>query len=190
MRRAATSQVKAGSAVISPRPPLSTSPGGTGGATRNQRPSGPQMEPSGAQEAESGASAPHNTVWRQLQARAKPLLSPKLGSRDPEDKKDRGGGIFKKMKRRELAVLDRVISSSQPDLLFSAAPCGGASGREEPPSRGSAGPQEPAEAHVLQSHHKSSSLGSACLENLAEPPSGAAKEAVSSHRSMRSIRVM
>ncbi|XP_077944726.1 multiple C2 and transmembrane domain-containing protein 1 isoform X2 [Gasterosteus aculeatus] len=135
------------------------------------------MEPSGAQEAESGASAPHNTVWRQLQARAKPLLSPKLGSRDPEDKKDRGGGIFKKMKRRELAVLDRVISSSQPDLLFSAAPCGGASGREEPPSRGSAGPQEPAEAHVLQSHHKSSSLGSACLENLAEPPSGAAKEA-------------
>ncbi|KAL6096423.1 mctp1 [Pungitius sinensis] len=112
----------------------------------------------------SGASPPQTTIWRHLQARAKPLLSPKLGSRDPEDKKDRGGGIFKKMKRRELAVLDRVISSSQPDLLFS----GPGLGREEPPPpHGSAAPQKPPVAH-----HKSSSLGAACLEKLAEPPGG------------------
>ncbi|KAM8828954.1 multiple C2 and transmembrane domain-containing protein 1 isoform 2-T2 [Spinachia spinachia] len=107
----------------------------------------------------SGASPPQTTIWRQLQARAKPLLSPKLGSRDAEDKKDRGAGIFKKMKRTELAVLDRVISSSQPDLLLS----GGSGPRREKP-------QKPPVAPLAQTHHKSSSLGSASLEKLAEPP--------------------
>ncbi|KAK9532151.1 hypothetical protein VZT92_009552 [Zoarces viviparus] len=114
---------------------------------------------------ESGASSQQQTtMWRLFQARAKPLLSPKLDSRDPEDKKDRGGGwMFKKMKRREHAVLDRVISSSQPDLLFSAPLCGKA------PTHS---PKKSTVAHLVQSHHKSSSLGSACLESLAEPPSG------------------
>ncbi|XP_068562448.1 multiple C2 and transmembrane domain-containing protein 1 isoform X2 [Cebidichthys violaceus] len=123
------------------------------------------MEPSDAHENESGASSQQQTtMWRQFQARAKPLLSPKLGFRDPEDKKDRGGGwMFKKMKRRDHAVLDRVISSSQPDLLFSAPLCGKA------PTHS---PKKSTVAHLVQSHHKSSSLGSACLESLAEPPSG------------------
>lgn len=134
---------------------------------------------------ESGASQ-HNTMWKQIQARAKPLLSPKLGSRDPQDRKERGGWMFKKMKRKEPVALDRVISSSQPDLLFSspadaeakeATLCGRAAGgsglgREKLPPHKPASPNKPTLAHLVQSHHKSSSLGSACLERLAEPPGG------------------
>lgn len=150
------------------------------------------MERSGGEQNESCASQ-HNTVWKQLQARAKPLLSPKLGSRDPEDKKERGMWMFKKMKRKESEVLDRVISSSQPDLLFSsqvdaeakeakepllcgkAAGSGSGLGRDKPQSsfkNKSASPIKPTVAQLVQSHHKSSSLGSACLERLAEPPRG------------------
>ncbi|XP_051268800.1 multiple C2 and transmembrane domain-containing protein 1 isoform X3 [Dicentrarchus labrax] len=137
------------------------------------------------------SSTQQNTMWKQFQARAKPLLSPKLGSREPEERKERGGWMFKKMKRKENVVLDRVISSSQPDLLFSspaeeAQLCGKAAasvGREKlpppPPSPSSsskhpqsASPVKPTLAQLVQSHHKSSSLGSACLERLAEVPCG------------------
>uniref|UniRef100_A0A8D3CRQ3 Multiple C2 domains, transmembrane 1b n=1 Tax=Scophthalmus maximus TaxID=52904 RepID=A0A8D3CRQ3_SCOMX len=76
------------------------------------------MERGDGGEDESG-SCQQNTMWKQFQAKAKPLLSPKPGAREPEDKKERGAWMFKKMKRREDAALDRVISSSQPDLLFS-----------------------------------------------------------------------
>nr|XP_046231059.1 multiple C2 and transmembrane domain-containing protein 1 isoform X2 [Scatophagus argus] len=133
-------------------------------------------------------SPQQNTMWKQFQAKAKPLLSPKLGSRDPEEKKERSGWMFKKMKRKENVVLDRVISSSQPDLLFSsqvdldtkeaqlcgrAAASGSALGREKLSSKHqSASPNKPTVAHLVQSHHKSSSLGSACLERLAESPGG------------------
>ncbi|XP_042338004.1 homeobox even-skipped homolog protein 2-like, partial [Plectropomus leopardus] len=138
------------------------------------------MERSEEDENESSSSQQTSTMWKQFQARAKPLLSPKLGSRDPEDKKDRGMWMFKRMKRKEHVVLDRVISSSQPDLLFSsqaeeaplcgrgAAGSGSGSGRERPP----ASSKKPTVAYLVQSHHKSSSLGSACLERLAEPPGG------------------
>lgn len=137
---------------------------------------------------ESDGSSPqhhHNTIWKQLQARAKPLLSPKLGSREPEDKKERGGWVFKKMRRKEHVVLDRIISSSQPDLLFSQADleakearlCVKAAGGKlaPPPSSSpkqqSASPDKPTLAQLVQSHHhKSSSLGSACLDRLAEAP--------------------
>ncbi|XP_035524482.1 multiple C2 and transmembrane domain-containing protein 1 isoform X1 [Morone saxatilis] len=135
------------------------------------------------------SSTQQNTMWKQFQARAKPLLSPKLGSREPEEKKERGGWMFKKMKRKENVVLDRVISSSQPDLLFSspaeeAQLCGKAAasvGREKlppPPCSSSSkqpqstSPMKPTVAQLVQSHHKSSSLGSACLERLAEAPGG------------------
>ncbi|XP_028273901.1 multiple C2 and transmembrane domain-containing protein 1 isoform X6 [Parambassis ranga] len=148
-------------------------------------------------ENESGAS-PQSTMWKQFQARAKPLLSPKLGARDPEDKKERGGWMFKKMKRKESVALDRVISSSQPDLLFSsqvdaeakeaqfcAKAAGGGSGlgREKSSTKHkSSSPNKPTVAQLVQSHHKSSSLGSACLDRLAEAPGssgggGAAKTA-------------
>uniref|UniRef100_A0A1A8FII7 Multiple C2 domains, transmembrane 1b n=2 Tax=Nothobranchius korthausae TaxID=1143690 RepID=A0A1A8FII7_9TELE len=140
---------------------------------------------------DESSSSQQNTVWKQLQAKAKPLLSPKAGARDPDDKKERGVWMFKKMKRKENVALDRVISSSQPDLLFSsqldveaqeaAQRCGKATGsgsvlgREKMLSsvkRRSAGMDKPTVAQLVQSHHKSSSLGSACLERLAEPPSG------------------
>lgn len=137
---------------------------------------------------ESDGSSPqhhHSTIWKQLQARAKPLLSPKLGSREPEDRKERGGWVFKKMRRKDHVVLDRIISSSQPDLLFSQAEleaketrlCVKAAGEKlAPPSpsalkQQSASPDKPTLAQLVQSHHhKSSSLGSACLDRLAEAP--------------------
>ncbi|XP_022604448.1 multiple C2 and transmembrane domain-containing protein 1-like [Seriola dumerili] len=145
------------------------------------------MERSDGDENESCASQ-QNTMWKQFQAKAKPLLSPKLGARDPEDKKERGMWMFKKMKRKENVVLDRVISSSQPDLLFSsqvdveakeahlcgkAAGSGSGLGREKLQSSSkykTSSPNKPTVAQLVQSHHKSSSLGSACLEKLAEPP--------------------
>ncbi|XP_023275195.1 uncharacterized protein LOC111664720 [Seriola lalandi dorsalis] len=153
------------------------------------------MERSDGDENESCASQ-QNTMWKQFQARAKPLLSPKLGARDPEDKKERGMWMFKKMKRKENVVLDRVISSSQPDLLFSsqvdveakeahlcgkAAGSGSGLGREKLQSSSkykTSSPNKPTVAQLVQSHHKSSSLGSACLEKLAEPPgsSGGGKQ--------------
>nr|XP_054599994.1 multiple C2 and transmembrane domain-containing protein 1 isoform X1 [Nothobranchius furzeri] len=144
---------------------------------------------------DESCSSQQNTMWKQLQAKAKPLLSPKAGARDPDDKKERGVWMFKKMKRKKNVALDRVISSSQPDLLFSsqldveaqeaaqrcgkAAGSGSVLGREKMLSsvkRRSAGMDKPTVAQLVQSHHKSSSLGSACLERLAEPPSGSGGE--------------
>lgn len=145
------------------------------------------MERSEADENES-SSPQQNTMWKQFQAKAKPLLSPKLGARDPEDKKERGMWMFRKMKRKENVALDRVISSSQPDLLFSspvdveskeaqlcgkAAGSGSSLGREKLQfsiKHKSTSPNKPTVSQLVQSHHKSSSLGSACLERLAEPP--------------------
>lgn len=142
------------------------------------------MERNGRDENESSSSQ-QNTLWKQFQAKAKPLLSPKLGSRDADSKKERCGWMFKKMTRKENVVLDRVISSSQPDLLFPSqaeakeaqlcnkhtGTCSGVSPEKMSPSRlQSACPNKPTVAQLVQSHHKSSSLGSACLERLAEPP--------------------
>ncbi|XP_072228800.1 multiple C2 and transmembrane domain-containing protein 1-like isoform X1 [Leuresthes tenuis] len=133
-------------------------------------------------------SCSQNTMWKQFQAKAKPLLSPKLGAQDPENKKEPGMWVFRKMKRKENVVLGRVISSSQPDLLFSsetdveaqeASLCGKAAGSGTAPGREkllssvkrkSTCANKPTVAQLVQSHHKSSSLGSACLERLAEPP--------------------
>ncbi|XP_047426609.1 multiple C2 and transmembrane domain-containing protein 1 isoform X4 [Mugil cephalus] len=148
------------------------------------------MERGEEDENESGSSQ-HNTMWKQLQAKAKPLLSPKLGAKEPEDKKERGMWVFRKLKWRENAELDRGMSSSQPDLLFSAQVdadaveaepkeaqvCGKATGsgsglvREKLLSTiklRSSSPNKPTVAQLVQSHHKSASLGSACLESMAE----------------------
>ncbi|XP_038589264.1 multiple C2 and transmembrane domain-containing protein 1 isoform X3 [Micropterus salmoides] len=132
-------------------------------------------------DADETCASQQNKMWKQIQARAKPLLSPKLGARDPEDKKERGGWMFKKMKRKEDVASDRAMSSSQPDLLFSqvdldakeaqlcgkAARSGSGLGREQQKS-----PHKSTVAQLVQSHHKSSSLGSACLERLVEAPGG------------------
>ncbi|XP_062269398.1 multiple C2 and transmembrane domain-containing protein 1 isoform X2 [Platichthys flesus] len=134
------------------------------------------------------SSSQQNSLWKQFQAKAKPLLSPKLGVRDPENKRERGMWMFKMIKRKENVAHDREISSSQPDLLFSspgdvdateaqlqgeAAASGSGSVWEKLPSSSqhkSASPDKPTVAQLVQSHHKSSSLGSACLEKLSEPP--------------------
>ncbi|XP_038164938.1 multiple C2 and transmembrane domain-containing protein 1-like isoform X2 [Cyprinodon tularosa] len=138
-----------------------------------------------------GSEADENescSVWKQFQAKAKPLLSPKLSGREPDDQSKRSIWMFKKTRRKETVALDRVISSSQPDLLFSsqevpisgrAAGSGSLLGREKMHSsikRRSTGASKPTVAQLVQSHHKSSSLGSACLERLAEPPSGSRAE--------------
>lgn len=147
------------------------------------------MEQGDEDESES-CSSQQNTMWKQFQAKAKPLLSPKLGAREPDDKKERSMWMFKKIKRKE-NVMDRVISSSQPDLIFSSQVdvetketqlCGKAagSGREKIQSSSkqkSASPKKSTVAQLVQSHHKSSSLGSACLEKLAEPPGSRGGEA-------------
>ncbi|KAM4720409.1 multiple C2 and transmembrane domain-containing protein 1 isoform 2-T2 [Anableps anableps] len=141
-------------------------------------------------EGSEGDENESSSVWKQFQAKAKPLLSPKLGGREPEEQSKRSVWMFKKTKRKENVALDRVISSSQPDLLFSAQvdvkpqgaplrgkPPGSSSllGREKLHSsvkRKSTGASKPTVAQLVQSHHKSSSLGSACLERLAKPPGG------------------
>ncbi|KAF3701725.1 Multiple C2 and transmembrane domain-containing protein 1 [Channa argus] len=145
------------------------------------------MERSDPDQNESSSSQ-HSTMWKQFQARAKPLLSPKLGARDPEDKKERGMWMFKKKKRKENVALDRLISSSQPNLLFNspvdvdtkvAAICGKAAGggaglgqeKLQPSTKHtSTSPHKPTVSQLVQCHHKSSSLGSACLDGLAEKP--------------------
>uniref|UniRef100_A0A672I7E4 Uncharacterized protein n=1 Tax=Salarias fasciatus TaxID=181472 RepID=A0A672I7E4_SALFA len=142
---------------------------------------------------EDGGSSAQSPLWRQLQARAKPLLSPRPGAREPGERRERGGMWgFRRRRRREPSALDRVLSSSQPDLLFSAprdaeaeeagkeAAAAGSRGCGAPvPARdqqrtsgrlGTSSPDKPTVAALLQSHHKSSSLGSACLERLLEPP--------------------
>ncbi|XP_061590043.1 multiple C2 and transmembrane domain-containing protein 1 isoform X2 [Cololabis saira] len=129
------------------------------------------MENSDSGESE-GASSQQNSMWKQFQAKTKPLLSPR---------KERGGGMFRKMKGKDNAVLDRIISSSQPDLLFSAAAepepreaalCDAAPGSGSALGRQSSGVKKPTVFHLVQSHHKSSSMGSACLERLVESTSG------------------
>ncbi|KAM9841577.1 multiple C2 and transmembrane domain-containing protein 1 [Aulostomus maculatus] len=142
------------------------------------------MERSEAGESE-GSSSQQPTLWKQFQAKAKPLLSPKLGSRDPDVKKERMW-MFRKMKRKDHVALDRVISSSQPDLVFSSQVdldtkelCGKAAGSSSGVGRGmlqskqrAVSPNKPTVAQLVQSHHKSSSLGSACLERLAQAAGG------------------
>ncbi|KAL4623239.1 multiple C2 and transmembrane domain-containing protein 1-like isoform X2 [Arapaima gigas] len=139
------------------------------------------------------------SVWRNIQEKAKPFRSPKLGSerRGADAKKDSGIWMFR---RRRKQALDRVFSSSQPNLCCSApappdadqrsvrsstepadscvppeerAPDGGnaeTSTRSELPGASSARP--------ALSHQKSSSLGSACVES--GTPERGGGEAVSS----------
>ncbi|XP_062340811.1 LOW QUALITY PROTEIN: multiple C2 and transmembrane domain-containing protein 1 [Osmerus eperlanus] len=143
---------------------------------------------------EDEGSSDQNKLFKQFQAKTKLNLSLNLGSRETAEKKERGMWMFKRKKKRH--VLDGVISLSQPDLLCSAPV--GLDGEESPlcgkvnPSSGysrnisqagakrmqsdaqtpisSMESKTPAVAYLVQSHHKSSSLGSACLERLSDEP--------------------
>ncbi|XP_061886757.1 multiple C2 and transmembrane domain-containing protein 1-like isoform X2 [Entelurus aequoreus] len=84
-----------------------------------------------------------------------------------KDDKPRSSWMFRRIARKEPAVLDRVISISQPDLVYSSRR------DEEPQERPkSGGADKSAVAHLVLSHHKSSSLGSAGLEGLKGSPGG------------------
>nr|XP_029544767.1 uncharacterized protein LOC115146892 [Oncorhynchus nerka] len=146
----------------------------------------------------SSSSSQQNTMWKQFQARAKPILSPKLSARNPDEKKEKGSlWMFRKKKKHP--VLDRVISSSQPDLfsepvgldLQESPLCGKVDPRTSHSSRqageepmqpdtqkvvGGSGIPKPTLVQLVQSHHKSSSLGSSCLERLVADPSASGSD--------------
>ncbi|CAB1332547.1 unnamed protein product [Coregonus sp. 'balchen'] len=157
------------------------------------------MERSEENDDEPSSSSSHqNTMWKQFQARAKPILSPKLSARNPDEKKERGSlWMFRKKKKHP--VLDRVISSSQPDLfsapvgldLQESPLCGKVDPNTSHSSRqageetmqhetqsvvGGSGIPKPTLVQLVQSHHKSSSLGSSCLERLVTDPSASGSD--------------
>uniref|UniRef100_A0AAY4AI48 C2 domain-containing protein n=1 Tax=Denticeps clupeoides TaxID=299321 RepID=A0AAY4AI48_9TELE len=138
---------------------------------------------------DADASSSQRRTWRNF---PKPFLSPKLGSerRGDDAKKESGLWMFKRKKKQ---VLDRVFSSSQPNLCSTPPPppfegdpsplsvtpdAGGGRARPVSPlvaaDGRSAGKPELAGhgspkltvCHLVMSHQKSSSLGSACFEKL------------------------
>ncbi|XP_041855710.1 multiple C2 and transmembrane domain-containing protein 1 isoform X4 [Melanotaenia boesemani] len=134
-------------------------------------------------------------MWRNFQEKTKPWLSPKLGSERrgaggaEGSKKESGLWMFKRKKKQ----LDRVFSSSQPNLCSStpapfegdktvggdAVPCmssdgqpllqplGAASGAtgSKPELTAHGSPKLPV-SQLMMYQQKSSSLGSACFETL------------------------
>ncbi|MBN3274651.1 MCTP1 protein, partial [Polyodon spathula] len=139
-------------------------------------------------------------MWKNFQEKTKPFLSPKFGSdrRSAEVKKEPGGKWIFNKKRH---VLDRVFSSSQPNICCSApqpldcerSVCNqGDPGNKEQPEKQVAvapantdpnctakqqkGSPEPAVSHLILSHQKSSSLGSDCFERLLDPAESEVKD--------------
>uniref|UniRef100_A0A8C7EZX4 Multiple C2 and transmembrane domain containing 1 n=1 Tax=Oncorhynchus kisutch TaxID=8019 RepID=A0A8C7EZX4_ONCKI len=128
-------------------------------------------------------------MWKNFQDKTKPFLSPKLGSgrRSPDSKKETGLWMFKRKKKE----LDRFFSSSQPNLCCSTpapfladqslggtAPGSSSTGQplhqllgadgasvSKPELTGHDSPKLIV-SHLILSHQKSSSLGSACFEKL------------------------
>uniref|UniRef100_A0A4W4FY72 Uncharacterized protein n=1 Tax=Electrophorus electricus TaxID=8005 RepID=A0A4W4FY72_ELEEL len=141
--------------------------------------------------AEEATSCPRR-MWKNFQEKSKPFLSPKRSSerRSAEGKRESGLGMLKRKKKQ---VLDRVFSSSQPNLFSSTPPTrkddGALCGHPDPsPSKGRGlsapaaaegasaskpeisasvhGSPQLTVAHLAASQQKSSSLGSACFERL------------------------
>uniref|UniRef100_A0A6Q2YSL0 C2 domain-containing protein n=1 Tax=Esox lucius TaxID=8010 RepID=A0A6Q2YSL0_ESOLU len=128
-------------------------------------------------------------MWKNFQDRTKPFLSPKLGTerRSPDSKKETGLWMFKRKKKE----LDRVFSSSQPNLsstparvpadkslsgLGDSGSCisgqpvqqllgtdGATASKPELTGHGS---PKLIVSHSILSQQKSSSLGSECFEKL------------------------
>ncbi|XP_055742857.1 multiple C2 and transmembrane domain-containing protein 1-like isoform X3 [Salvelinus fontinalis] len=129
-------------------------------------------------------------MWKNFQEKTKPFLSPKLVSerRNTDGKKETGLWMFKRKKKQ----LDRVFSSSQPNLCSStpsifpgdlslggtADPGNSSTGQPMQQLLGADGvsaskPELTGHecpklivSHLIMSHQKSSSLGSACFEKL------------------------
>ncbi|XP_053509969.1 multiple C2 and transmembrane domain-containing protein 1 isoform X1 [Ictalurus furcatus] len=141
---------------------------------------------------QDATSAPYQRrIWKNFQDKTRPFLSPKLGSerRSADVKKESGLWMFKRKKK---PVLDRIFSSSQPNLSSSSPGSvqGDSAGPScsEGPGKSSLAAVERATAvthmhthevsvsahgsprlsvaHLTASQPKSSSLGSACFEKL------------------------
>lgn len=142
-------------------------------------------------------------MWKNFQEKTKPWLSPKLGSERrgtggaEGSKKESGLWMFKRKKKQ----MDRVFSSSQPNLCSTPAafegdasfgggdaaagtsgasvqpllhPTGAASGAtgSKPELSACGSPKLPV-SQLITYQQKSSSLGSACFEKLAMDPAAA-----------------
>uniref|UniRef100_A0AAY5KWQ6 C2 domain-containing protein n=1 Tax=Esox lucius TaxID=8010 RepID=A0AAY5KWQ6_ESOLU len=117
-------------------------------------------------------------MWKNFQDRTKPFLSPKLGTerRSPDSKKETGLWMFKRKKKE----LDRVFSSSQPNLSSTPARDSGSCISGQPvqqllgtdgataskPELTGHGSPKLIVSHSILSQQKSSSLGSECFEKL------------------------
>ncbi|XP_067376825.1 multiple C2 and transmembrane domain-containing protein 1 isoform X6 [Channa argus] len=138
-------------------------------------------------------------MWKNFQEKTKPWLSPKLGSERrgaggaEGSKKESGLWMFKRKKKQ----LDRVFSSSQPNLRSSspvpfegekclgsdAVPCSSTDGQHllkplgaasgtmgSKPELGTHGSPKLPVSQLITYQQKSSSLGSACFEKLVMDP--------------------
>ncbi|XP_062409675.1 multiple C2 and transmembrane domain-containing protein 1 isoform X2 [Sardina pilchardus] len=154
----------------------------------------------GPEEGETGGesdSVPYQKrMWKQFQAKSKPFMSNKLVSSRGEGRKEGGSWLFKKKKQHQNALV-RTLSSSQPNLhtlgslrdgeedkpprcgttdphisKAGAAMHGNTAGTEvaKQPVMAKQSSPKPTVSHLVQSHHKSSSLGSACIETLRKDP--------------------
>ncbi|XP_031441434.1 multiple C2 and transmembrane domain-containing protein 1 isoform X2 [Clupea harengus] len=160
---------------------------------------------------QEAASSSQRKIWKNF---PKPFLSPKLGSerRSGDGKKESGLWMFKRKKKQ---VLDRVFSSSQPNLSCSTParfegdkslcgkpdPCS-ASGLavsplvtadgESPRKLQLPGHGSPklAVCHLVLSHQKSSSLGSACFEKLVVDSGASSEDELGKHASDSGISIV
>lgn len=154
------------------------------------------MEQKSPKHESKGQESYQRRMWKNFQEKTKPWLSPKLGSERrgtggaEGSKKESGLWMFKKKKKQ----LDRVFSSSQPNLCSTPAafegdasfggdavpgtsgacgvqpllnPSGAASGAtgSKPELSACGSPKLPV-SQLITYQQKSSSLGSACFEKL------------------------
>lgn len=161
-----------------------------------------------------GQESYQRRMWKNFQEKTKPWLSPKLGSERrgtggaEGSKKESGLWMFKRKKKQ----LDRVFSSSQPNLCSTPAafegdasfggdaapgtsgacvqsllhPPGAASGAtgSKPELSACGSPKLPV-SKLITYQQKSSSLGSACFEKLAMDPTAAASSAADEEEQLR-----
>eukprot|EP00064_Thunnus_orientalis_P020292 superscaffoldBa00005502_g20426 len=140
-------------------------------------------------------------MWKNFQEKTKPWLSPKLGSERrgaggaEGSKKESGLWMFKRKKKQ----LDRVFSSSQPNLCCSppapfdgdkslggdSVPSTSSDGQTLGAAYGATGSKPELTAHgspklpvsqLIMYQQKSSSLGSACFEKLVVDPAAVVGE--------------
>ncbi|XP_048045140.1 multiple C2 and transmembrane domain-containing protein 1-like isoform X3 [Megalobrama amblycephala] len=155
-------------------------------------------------------------MWRNFQEKTKPFLSPKLGSerRSGDSKKESGLWMFKRKKKQ---VLDRVFSSSQPNLCCSTPPSfvgdstlceqpdtsagkglgisplavvDGASVSKPEISVSAHGSPKLLVAHLAMSQQKSSSLGSTCFEKLVVDSAASSEDELAKNASDLGINIV